>query len=263
MVSGRRLALIAMPVVLIAACGGARGGETTITGAATGASLQGELLVSAAASLADAFAELGSVFEGAHPGVEVHLNLGSSGLLRQQVLEGAPADVFASADMANMARLMDAGETSGDPMIFARNRMEIAIPAGNPAGITGLEDFANDELLIGLCAEQVPCGAYAREVLRNAGVAPSVDSNEPDVRALLTKVEAGELDAGITYLTDVLSTGGAVEGLAIREDVNVMADFPISTLVGASNPEVAARFVAFVLSGQGQAILDGYGFSSP
>jgi molybdate transport system substrate-binding protein len=257
------LALIAMPIMLIAACGGARGGETTTTGAATGTSLQGELLVSAAASLADAFAELGSEFEATHPGVDVHLNLGGSASLRQQVLEGAPADVFASADTANMARVVDAGETTGDPVIFARNRMEIAVPAGNPARITGLDDFANDELLIGLCAEQVPCGAYAREVLKNAGVTPSVDSNEPDVRALLTKVEAGELDAGITYLTDVLSTGGGVEGLAVPEDVNVVADYPISTLAGAPNPEVAARFVAFVLSGQGQAILDGYGFSSP
>jgi molybdate transport system substrate-binding protein len=252
-----------MAVMLIAACGGARGGETTITGAATGTSLRGELLVSAAASLADVFAELGSDFEAAHPGVDVQLNLGSSASLRQQVLEGAPADVFASADMSNMTRLVDAGETTGGPVIFARNRMEIAVPAGNPAGITGLDDFANDELLIGLCAEQVPCGAYAREVLRNAGVTPSVDSNEPDARALLTKVEAEELDAGITYLTDVLSAGGAVEGLAIPEDVDVMADYPIATLAGARNPEVAARFVAFVLSGQGQAILDGYGFSSP
>jgi molybdate transport system substrate-binding protein len=258
-VSGRRLALIVMPVVLIAACGGAGGGETTTTGAA----LQGELLVSAAASLADVFAELGSDFEAAHPGVDVHLNLGSSASLRQQVLEGAPADVFASADTSNMAGVVDAGETTGDPVIFARNRMQIAVPAGNPARITGLDDLAKDELLIGLCAEQVPCGAYAREVLRNAGVTPSVDSDEPDVRALLTKVEAGELDAGITYLTDVISTGGGVEGLAIPEDVNVRADYPIATLAGAPNPEVAARFVAFVLSGQGQAILDGYGFSSP
>jgi molybdate transport system substrate-binding protein len=252
-----------MPVVLIAACGGARGGETTTTGGATGTSLQGELLVSAAASLADVFAELGSDFETAHPGVDVHLNLGSSASLRQQVLEGAPADVFASADTSNMARVVDAGETTGDPVIFARNRMQIAVPAGNPARITGLDDFADDELLIGLCADQVPCGAYAREVLKNAGVTPSVDSDEPDVRALLTKVEAGELDAGITYLTDVLSTGGGVEGLDIPEDVNVLAEYPIATLTGAPSPEVADRFVAFVLSGQGQAILDGYGFSSP
>ena len=260
---GRRLALLAMSVVLIAACSGGRGGETTITASATGSPLQGELLVSAAASLADVFAELGADFEAAHPGVEVQLNLGGSASLRQQVLEGAPADVFASADTASMARLVDAGETAGDPVIFARNRMEIAVPAGNPAGITGLDDFANEGLLIGLCAEQVPCGAYAREVLRNAGVTPSLDSNEPDVRALLTKVGAGELDAGITYLTDVLSTRGDVEGLAIPEDVNVRAEYPIATLAGAPNPEAAARFVAFVLSGQGQAILDGYGFSSP
>jgi molybdate transport system substrate-binding protein len=255
--------LIAMPVVLIAACGGDGGGETTTSGTATGTPLQGELLVSAAASLSGAFAELGSDFEAAHPGVEVQLNLGSSASLRQQVLEGAPADVFASADQSNMAQVVDAGETAGDPAIFARNRMEIAIPAGNPARITGLDDFANDELLIGLCAEQAPCGTYAREVLRNAGVTPSVDSNEPDALALLTKIEAGELDAGITYLTDVLSTGDDVEGLTIPEDVNVVAEYPIATLAGAPNPDAAARFVAFVLSGRGQAILDGYGFSSP
>lgn len=260
--SSRRLALSALAVVLVAACGGVRGEDTAGTGTETGTSLQGELLVSAAASLAGVFAELGSEFETAHPGVEVQLNLGSSASLRQQVLEGAPADVFASADTANMARLVDAGETAGEPVIFARNRMEIGVPAGNPAGITGLGDFADPGLLIGLCAEQAPCGAYAREVLSNAGVTPSVDSNEPDARALLTKVEAGELDAGITYLTDVLS-GGGVEGIAIPEEANVLADYPIATLARAPNPEIAARFVDFVLSGQGQAILDGYGFSSP
>ena len=247
----------------MAACGGTRGGETTIAGTDTGTPLQGELLVSAAASLADVFAAIGSDFEAANPGVEVQLNLGSSASLRQQVLEGAPADVYASADTANMARLVEAGETTGDPVVFARNRMEIAVPAGNPAAITGLGDFADPRLLIGLCAEQVPCGAYALEVLGNAGVTPSVDSNEPDVRALLTKIAAGELDAGITYLTDVLSAGGGVEGLAIPEDVNVTVDYPIATLAGAPNPEIAARFVDFVFSGQGQAILDGYGFSSP
>lgn len=261
--SSRRLALIALAVVLVAACGGARGEDTAGTGTAAGTSLQGELLVSAAASLADVFAELGSEFETAHPGVEVQLNLGSSASLRQQVLEGAPVDVFASADTGNMARLVDAGEAVGEPVTFARNRMEIAVPAGNPAGITGLVDFADPGLLVGLCAEQVPCGTYAREVLSNAGVTPSVDSNEPDARALLTKIEAGELDAGITYLTDVLSTGGGVEGIAIPEEVNVLADYPIAALAGAPNPEIAARFVDFVLSGQGQAILDGYGFSSP
>ena len=261
--SGHRLIVLAVPVVALAACAGTVEGPTSSEGDGTATALQGDLLVSAAASLADAFAEIESAFEAANPGVDVHLNLGSSSSLRQQVLEGAPGDVFASANTSNMDQVAEAGETAGDPEIFARNRMQIALPAGNPAGITGLEDLGNEDLLIGLCAEEAPCGVFGRAVLKNAGVIPSIDSNEPDVRALLTKVEAGELDAGITYVTDVLSTGGGVEGLDIPEDVNVVADYPIAALVNAPNPDAAAVFVDFVLSEQGQAILNGYGFSSP
>lgn len=230
---------------------------------ACGGSTSNEVLVSAAASLTDAFAEVESAFETGNPGVDVVLNLGSSSSLREQILEGAPADVFASANTSNMDQVVAGGEAAGEPTTFALNLLQIAVPAGNPAGITGLADFANDELLIGLCAEEVPCGDFGRQALDNAGVIGAIDTNEPDVRALLTKVEAGELDAGITYMTDVLSAGGAVEGIDIPDDVNVVAAYPIVTLANAPNPEAAAAFVAFVLSEPGQAILASYGFTSP
>lgn len=231
--------------------------------ACSGSSVGGELLVSAAASLTNAFAEMESAFEEANPDVDVVLNFGSSSALREQILEGAPADVFASANTSNMGQVAEAGELSGEAEIFATNSLQIAVPAGNPGGVTGLEDFAREELLIGLCAEVVPCGDFGRQALDNAGVTASIDTNEPDVRALLTKIEDGELDAGITYVTDVLSTSGTVEGLEIPAEANVVAEYPIATLAGAPNPDAAVAWVEFVLSDEGQAILTSYGFTSP
>ncbi len=261
----KRTALVILALV-IAACGDSAGDTTTtVADAATttaASGVEGEVLVSAAASLTDAFAEVETAFEDANPGVDVVLNLGPSSGLREQILEGAPADVFASANMSNMDQVVEAGENAGEPEIFVHNLLQIAVPAGNPAGVTGLEDFANDELLIGLCAEDVPCGDFGRQALENAGVTPSIDTNEPDVRALLTKIEADELDAGITYVTDVLSTDG-VDGVDIPGEFNVVAEYPIATLASAPNPDAAAAFVAFVLSEAGQTILNGYGFTSP
>lgn len=242
-----------MVMLALAGCGGGSGPGP----------VESDVLVSAAASLTGAFAEVEAAFEVASPDVDVVLNLGSSSSLREQILEGAPADVFASADTTNMDQVVEGGEVEGEGEIFARNLLQIAVPAGNPAGITGLADFADEELLIGLCAEGVPCGDLGRQALENAGVSPAIDTNEPDVRALLTKIEADELDAGIVYVTDVLSAGGAVEGIDIPEGQNVVAGYPIATLVNAPNPDGAAAFVAFVLSDEGRAILDDHGFSSP
>lgn len=261
------LGVMSVLVLVLAACGGSDA-ETTTTAAggstpAPSSGLEGEVLVSAAASLTDAFAEVEAEFEAANPDVDVVLNLGPSSGLREQILEGAPADVFASANTSNMDQVAEAGEVTGEAQIFVRNLLQIAVPAGNPAGIAGLEDFGNDELLIGLCAEDVPCGDFGRQALANAGVTPAIDTNEPDVRALLTKVEAGELDAGIVYVTDVISTDGAVEGVDIPDELNVVADYPIAVLANAPNPEAAAAFVAFVLSEEGQAILADYGFAAP
>jgi molybdate transport system substrate-binding protein len=235
----------------------------TVLAACGGVTERDELLVSAAASLTDAFAEIESAFEDANPGIDVVFNLGASSALREQILEGALADVFASANTSNMDQVAEAGELAGNAEIFVTNSLQIAVPAGNEAGVTGLEDFARDELLIGLCAEDVPCGEFGREALASAGVTPAIDTNEPDVRALLTKIEAGELDAGIVYMTEVMSAGGTVEGVDIPEENNVVAEYPIATLGSAPNPQAATAFVEFVLSAEGQAILTAYGFSSP
>ena len=260
-----RLTLIAGLSLVLAACGGPEA-ETMAVGGSTSSlpgGLEGEVLVSAAASLTDAFARVESEFEVANSGVDVVLNLAGSSALRDQILEGAPADVFASANTSNMDQVAEAGEVAGESQTFAQNLLQIAVPSGNPATITGLEDFGRDELLIGLCAEGVPCGDFAREALANAGVTPAIDTNEPDVRALLTKVEAGELDAGITYVTDVASTGGALDGVDIPDDVNVVADYPIAVLANAPNPDAAAAFIDFVLSDEGQAVLAEFGFVAP
>lgn len=225
--------------------------------------LTGSITVFAAASLTDAFGEIADEFEAANPGVSVESNFGASSALREQILAGAPADVFASANLSNMDQVVEADAAAGDARTFATNRLEIVVPAGNPADVTGLAAFGDDDLLVGLCAAEVPCGDLGREALANAGVTPAVDTEEPDVRSLLTKVEAGELDAGLVYATDVLAAGDAVEGIEIPAADNVVAEYPIATLAEAGGAEVADAFVAYVLSDAGQDILASYGFDSP
>jgi molybdate transport system substrate-binding protein len=243
-----------MTLLALVGAGCAGSGEKTV---------DGEVLVSAAASLTEAFTAIEDAFEDANPGIDVLLNLASSSSLREQILEGAPVDVFASANTSNMDRVSEAGAVAGEARVFAKNTLQIAVPAGNPAGVTGLVDFANQELLIGLCAEDVPCGDLGRQALDNAGVTPSIDSNEPDVRALLTKIGAGELDAGIVYVTDVITTEGGVAGVEIPENQNVVAEYSIAILVDAPSAVAAAAFVRFVMSDAGQVIMGEYGFTAP
>lgn len=263
----RRLAAwccLAGLVVGAAACGddsagdAASGDEGTTT--ADDGGLEGTITVFAAASLTDAFDEVAAAFEDEHPGVAVEANYGASSSLREQILAGAPADVFASANLSNMDQVVEAGAAAGHPETFAHNVLEIVVPAGNPAGVTDLADFADDGLLLGLCAKEVPCGQFGREALANAGVTPAIDTDEPDVRSLLTKVESGDLDAGIVYHTDVLAAGDAVEGVAIPGDDNVVAEYPIAALSESDDLDAAEAFVAFVLSDAGQEILESQGF---
>lgn len=230
-------------------------------GASTPADRQ-PVLVFAAASLTDAFEAIATSFEANRPGFDVQLNLAASSSLRQQILEGAPADVFASANTSNMDQVIAAGEATSSATL-AKNVLQIAVPADNPAGVTGLADFARDDLLIGLCAEGVPCGDLGRQALGKAGVVAAVDTNEPDGRALLVKIEAGELDAGIVYATDVAATGDRVEGVDIPAEVNVVATYPIAALTNAPNRGGADAFVTFAVSDQARAILSRYGFSLP
>lgn len=222
-----------------------------------------ELVVSAAASLADSFASMESAFEKANPDVDVVINLAGSSALREQILEGAPVDIFAPASLSDMDEVVAAGETVGEPRVFASNLLQIAVPSGNPSGVVGLGDFANEDLLIGLCVDGVPCGDLAREVLAKAGVVPSIDTSESDVRSLLTKIESGELDTGIVYVTDVVSSPGAVEGIGIPENINVAAKYPIGVMANGADHGSAAAFIEFVLSDEGQAIMAEFGFSSP
>jgi molybdate transport system substrate-binding protein len=261
----RLLAVVSVPALVFAACGDDDdddAGSTTTDASAEQSAVEGDITVFAAASLTDAFTELGTTFESENPDASVEFNFGPSSALREQILAGAPADVFASANTSNMDQVVDGG-AAADPENFVSNLLEIAVPAGNEAGVTGLDDFANPDLLIGLCAEEVPCGEFGREALANAGVSPAIDTNEPDVRSLLTKVEAGDLDAGIVYVTDVMAAGDTVEGVEIPADENVVATYPIAALTDAANPDTADAFVEFVLSDQGQEILTSDGFDAP
>lgn len=219
--------------------------------------------VFAAASLTDAFDEIAAAFEKAGPdGVRVDLSYAGSSALREQILDGAPAHVFASADEANMEAVVAGGEAD-DPRTFARNRLQIVVPAGNPANVTGLDDLADASLLVGLCAPEVPCGRLARQVLTDAGVAAAPDTEEADVRALLTKVADGELDLGLVYATDVLAGGETVEGIDIAGPSSGATAYPIATVSAGREQEAAQAFVAFVLSDAGQAILAAHGFGAP
>lgn len=242
--------------VTVAACG-ARQPPVAV------ATPNGEVLVSAAASLTDAFEDIEVAFEVAFPDVDVILNLGGSSTLREQILAGAPADVFASADTRDLGLVAEAEMVAGNARTFARNGLAIAVPAGNPGGVTGLADFAAPELFVGLCAEQVPCGSLAREVLGRAGIRPTLDTDEPDVRALLTKVAAGELDLAMVYASDVVAGGDAVRGLPIPAEFDVSVAYPIAALADAPNAEAARAFVEFVLSDEGRSILLEHGFQAP
>jgi molybdate transport system substrate-binding protein len=217
----------------------------------------GPLTVFAAASLTEAFADIGAAFEAANPGVEVQFNFASSSDLARQVVEGAPADVYASADLRNMDRVVEA-DGFVDPVVFATNRAEIIVAPGNPLALDGLADLAARDLVVVLCAPEVPCGAYAEEVFERAGVAVTADSLEENVRAVVTKVTLGEADAGLVYATDI--AGVDADGVEIPADVNVIAEYPIAAV---SDADGAASFVEFVTGPGGQDVLASYGFGPP
>jgi molybdate transport system substrate-binding protein len=219
--------------------------------------------VFAAASLTAAFRAVGAAFEVGHPGTRVELNFAGSPTLVQQIREGAPADVFASADEANMQKVVDAEAVAGTPRIFARNVLQIVVGKGNPERIAGLADLTRPGLIVVLCGETVPAGRYAREAFAKAGVTPPAGSRELDVRAVVSKVALGEADAGVAYVTDVRAAGGTVEGVGIAPAFNVMARYPIAVLRESPDPERARAFVAFVLSAAGRAILGAHGFLPP
>ncbi|WP_082590520.1 molybdate ABC transporter substrate-binding protein [Agromyces sp. Soil535] len=218
--------------------------------------------VFAAASLTEAFDTLAERFQAEHPNVDVVLNYGGSGTLAQQIVEGAPVDVFASAAEPPMQSVADAGLADA-PVVFATNTLELVVPAGNPAGVTGLDDLADADLRIALCDASVPCGAASEKLLAQAGVTAAPDTLESDVRAVLTKVSLGEVDAALVYRTDVQAAVDAVEGIEVPGAASVVNRYPIAALTDAADAAAAADFVAFITGDAGRTVLADAGFGVP
>lgn len=218
------------------------------------------ITVFAAASLREVFGELATRYEEAHPGAEITLNFAASSELVTQIDNGAPADVFASADEQTMNRLADAAPGA---RVFATNRLQIVVEAGNPNGVRTLADLARPDLLYIAAAPEVPVGRYAAQVLAAAGVDVTPRSLEANVKGIVSKVLLGEADAGIVYITDVRAAGDRVSGVDIPDTLNVEARYPITVLRDVSNPAGAQAFVDFVLSPTGQQVLREFGFGVP
>jgi molybdate transport system substrate-binding protein len=257
------LVLVSAFALLAGCSSGSSDTSTSPDPSTTGSNVTGTVTVFAAASLNDAFTEVAEAFEAAHPDADVTLNFGASSALAQQIVEGAPADVFASADEANMAKAVDADAVSGRPEPFATNSLRIIVAPGNPEGITGLADLSRSGLIYVTAGPEVPIGRYAAQALEEAGVSVSPRSLETDVKAVVTKVTSGEADAGIVYATDVTAAGDRAEGVDIPSSVNVAATYPLAVTTEARNPAGAEAWVDFVLGGRGQDILASYGFGAP
>jgi len=221
------------------------------------------LVVSAASSLAGAFEELARSFESTSPGIEVQLNVAGSTRLAEQIVEGAPVDVFASANIAAIDRVVDSGDAATQVVVFAHNTMAIGVPPGNPANVASLTDFDRHALILGACASAVPCGSYSDAAFSKAGVTPVLDTREPDAGALVLKLGLGEVDAGVIYVSDVVGAAGAIDGIDIPPSENVRATYPIAVIGDSGTHPLADAFVAFVLSDDGRAVLASYGFDLP
>ena len=276
------IASVALLAVVAAACGSEDNDSSSDTAAATTAAeaattaaatteaptgstpaVEGDITVFAAASLTDAFKAVGDAFMTANPDAKVTFSFDASSALVQQITQGAPADLFASADTANMDKLTKASLNGTDPVIFATNLLTIITAPGNPKGITGVADLANPALKVVVCAPEVPCGKYAQQIFDNAKVTVKPVSLEQNVKGVVTKVTAGEADAGIVYVTDVIATDGKADKVDIPEDINVVAKYPIATVKTSKNPEADQAFIDFLTGTDGQEILAKYGFGAP
>jgi len=244
--------------LLLAACGGVA--AQPAAGPAPGVS--GTLTVLAAASLTQAFTKVGEQLHTRYPSLDVKYSFAGSPTLVTQIQQGAPADVFASADQANMQKVVTGGLTAGTPAVFAHNKLEIAVQAGNPKHIAALSDLAGPAIKVDVCAPGVPCGTYSTTTFARAGIKVTPVSQEQDVKSVLTKVGLGEADAGIVYVTDVRSAGSQVDGVAIPDDLNTTAEYPIAELRSTQNEAAAKTFVDYLVGAQGHQTLASFGFLS-
>ena len=271
----RRMAAVSVAAVLaLAGCTSPASDAapaTTDANSSVSEEPSGTLTVFAAASLTDVFTELGDQLMADHPELDVRFNFAGSSALAAQLTQGAPADVFASADEMQMAKVTDAG-LAGDPEAFARNPLMLVFPPDNPGGITrpqdmagapSLADLLDHDVTLAVCAPQVPCGAAAAGLLDAAGLGDFPDTYEDDVRAVLTKVQLGEVDAGLVYLSDVHAAGDTIVAFAFEQSADEINRYPVVVLDDAPNPDGAQAFVDLVLSEAGQRILRDAGFLEP
>lgn len=255
------LAGVACGLLSLAACGSS---ATNAGGGAGGGNgeVSGAVAVFAAASLTETFTQIGADFEAANPGTVVRFNFSGSSTLANQINQGAPADVFVSANPANMQIIIDAGSATGLATIVVRNQLVIAVPVGNPHNVTSLADLADPELKVALCAEQVPCGAASRAALDTGGVDLTPVTLELDVKAALSKLTLGEIDAALVYRTDVAAEE-AVEGVEFPESEAAINDYPMVVLNDAPNPRAARAFTEYLRSEPATAVLLEAGFQAP
>jgi molybdate transport system substrate-binding protein len=260
-----RFALLCSAMLALVAAGCGDDSSSTSTSTSIAVPVTGEITVLAAASLTDAFKELASAFQSANPAAKVTLSFGASSTLVTQINQGAPADVFASADTANMDKLTGTGGAgaAATPVAFATNKLQIIVGKANPKVIASLADLAKPGIIYVTAAPEVPIGKYAQQSLDKAKVTATPKSLEADVKAIVNKVTLGEADAGIVYATDVKAAGDKAAGVTIPDDVNVLATYPIATTKAAKNAPAANAFVSYVTSPAGRAILAKYGFTKP
>jgi molybdate transport system substrate-binding protein len=240
----RRLLAISV-LVALAGCSGSDDEVATVT-------------VFAASSLTAPFTEIETAFAAEHPDIDVVFSFAASSALATQITEGAPADVFASADTVTMDRVVD--RLVGESIVFATNRLQIVTEPGNPLGITTLADLADPSVLFVTCAPEVPIGAYTAEALAKAGVTVNPVSFEENVKGIVTKVASGEADAGVVYATDLIAAGSSVTGVDVPDEFDVSASYPIAR---TSSNEAARTFVEFVSSSTAREILEDFGFGAP
>ena len=250
-------------LVMVAGATACSGDDSGGAEGESGGGTETTLTVYAAASLTSTFEELGSQFEAEHAGVTVEFNFAGSSDLVAQIQGGAPADVFASADEANMEKLTADDLQGSEPELFATNTLEIAVPPDNPAGVATFQDLANPDLNLVICAPEVPCGAAAQTVAESAGVELQPVSEEQSVTDVLGKVTSGEADAGLVYVTDVIGAGDDVQGIEFPESGAAVNQYPIATVTDSEHADLAADFVELVLSDDGQQVLADAGFGQP
>ena len=263
--TARPLAFLVLLASVVAGCGSpspARYGAGSTATATGDVQAVGPITVLAAASLTEVFRSLGAAFETAHPGSSVTFSFAGSSALATQIAQGAPADVFASASETTMDSVVKAGAVL-KPVSFATNSMELVVPADNPAGIRRLSDLSRPDVRVALCQVDVPCGATAGRVLARAGVSVTPVTLEADVKAALTKVELGEVDAAIVYRTDAYAAGDAVLAIPVPDEVNASTSYPIAVVSASTHRLAAQAFVDFVLSDAGSYALEDAGFGRP